>query len=157
MPEQNMRARFTEALFLLLDETFEHHHGIYLDKDTSLFQTLEGITAEEASHPVSEHCATLAAQVKHLTFYLTDLQDYFAGKAVGKVDWGEIWRTTQEVNPEEWEALRRQLRATYGRVRATLQNVDGWDGEDEIGGALAILAHTAYHLGEIRQALCVIK
>ena len=31
------------------------------------------------------------------------------------------------------------------------------DGEDEIGGAMAILGHTAYHLGEIRQALCTIK
>jgi len=26
-----------------------------------------------------------------------------------------------------------------------------------MGGALSIVIHTAYHLGEIRQALCVLK
>ena len=26
-----------------------------------------------------------------------------------------------------------------------------------IGGALSIVVHTAYHLGEIRQALCTLK
>jgi hypothetical protein len=29
--------------------------------------------------------------------------------------------------------------------------------EDSIGGALSIVIHTAYHLGEIRQALCTVK
>lgn len=29
--------------------------------------------------------------------------------------------------------------------------------EDTIGGALSILVHTAYHLGKIRQALCMLK
>ena len=29
--------------------------------------------------------------------------------------------------------------------------------EDTIGGALSIMVHTAYHLGEIRQALCTLK
>ncbi len=32
-----------------------------------------------------------------------------------------------------------------------------WGGETAIGGALAIVVHTAYHLGEIRQALCIVK
>jgi hypothetical protein len=38
-----------------------------------------------------------------------------------------------------------------------MQNLNAWEGEDDIGASLAILAHTAYHLGEIRQALCVVK
>ena len=29
--------------------------------------------------------------------------------------------------------------------------------EDTIGGALSLVVHTAYHLGEIRQALCTLK
>jgi hypothetical protein len=28
---------------------------------------------------------------------------------------------------------------------------------NDLGGALAILVHTVYHLGEIRQALCTIQ
>ena len=38
-----------------------------------------------------------------------------------------------------------------------IKNHEVWVGEDDIGVSLAILAHTANHLGEIRQALCVIK
>jgi hypothetical protein len=38
-----------------------------------------------------------------------------------------------------------------------LQSVEDWNDEHPIGGALAIAVHTAYHLGEIRQALCMVK
>lgn len=65
---------FTQALVLLLDETFDQVHGIYLDKGTSLFETLATISAEEASIPVGGKCATLAAQVKHIAFYLDVLE-----------------------------------------------------------------------------------
>ncbi|HKJ38780.1 MAG TPA: hypothetical protein VJ972_08385 [Anaerolineales bacterium] len=37
---------FLNNLFALFDETFESHHGIYLDKDTSLFQTLETVSSQ---------------------------------------------------------------------------------------------------------------
>jgi len=55
---------FTQALLFLLEETFDTVHGIYLDKGTSLFETLATISAKEASIPVGGRCATLAAQVK---------------------------------------------------------------------------------------------
>ena len=62
-----------------------------------------------------------------------------------------------EVTPDEWTGLKRQLRQTYQRVLAMLRDLDRWDDETAIGGALAIVVHTAYHLGEIRQALCTLK
>ncbi len=37
----------------MFDETFEQVQGMYLDKGTSLFETLATVTAEEASRPVS--------------------------------------------------------------------------------------------------------
>ena len=61
---------FKKALLILFDETFNKVHGIYLDKNTSLFDTLTTISADEASIPVGGKCATLAAQVKHVAFYL---------------------------------------------------------------------------------------
>jgi len=132
MSKQIALERFTQELFELLDETFEQHHGIYLDKGTSLFETLESISAQEASHPVSEKCATLAAQVKHIRFYLTVLEDAMVNKEVGKVDWQEIWRTTKDVTPEEWEALKQQLKETYQRVLTTLKSFETWEGEGDI-------------------------
>jgi hypothetical protein len=60
--------RFSKELFDILDETFDTHHGIYLDKNTSLFETLATINAAEASRPVGGKCASLAAQVAHVIF-----------------------------------------------------------------------------------------
>jgi hypothetical protein len=149
--------RFTKQLFGVLEETFETHYGIYLDKGTSLFETLNAITAAEASRPVGGKCASLAAQVAHVTFYLDVLERYLLAQDVGDVDWGEIWRTVKAVTPDEWAILVQQLRQTYQRISATLHGLPTWDNEAAIGGAIAIVAHTAYHLGEMRQALCTLK
>jgi hypothetical protein len=146
-----------QDLFDVLDEAFVTHHGIFLDEGTSLFETLETITAEEASIPVGGNCATLAAQVAHVNFYLEVLEDYILKKDRGKVDWGDIWRRVNQVSPEEWTAYQEQLKETYRRFISMLQSVEDWSDERPFGGALAIAVHTAYHLGEIRQAMCVVK
>jgi hypothetical protein len=148
---------FKELLFDLFEETFEHVQGIYLDRGTSLFETLEKISAQEASRPVSARCACIAAQVEHVRFYLRALLERFLQqKTSGKIDWPASWQR-KGVTPDEWEALKRELRETHQSVLAAVKSRDVWEGEDDIGAALAILAHTAYHLGEIRQALCVVR
>src|SRR3712207_4349168 len=108
---------FTKALDRLLDETFENVQGAYLDRGTSLFETLETISAEEASRPVSATCASIAAQVDHVRFYLEVLARYARGEVVGKVDWQASWRLTA-VTPEEWDALRGRVRDTHRDILA---------------------------------------
>jgi hypothetical protein len=148
---------FTKALFTLLDETFDNVHGYYLDKNTSLFETLASITADEASIPVGGKCATLAAQVKHIAFYLDVIEKSVRDPNYPKADWGEIWRTVNRVTPDEWKSIQDELRANYNNIKNLIESAPAWQGEAEIGGAIAIIAHTAYHLGEIRQALCSIR
>jgi hypothetical protein len=148
---------FTKALFVLLDETFDNVHGFYLDKNTSLFETLANITADEASIPVGGKCATLAAQVKHIAFYLDVVVKSVQDPNYPKVDWGEIWRTVNRVTPDEWKIIQDELRANYTSIMNLIKTAPAWQGEAEIGSAIAIIAHTAYHLGEIRQALCTIR
>jgi hypothetical protein len=66
MATQIQTDHFTQALYGLLDETFDKVQGYFLDKGASMFETLATISAEEASAPVGGKCATpLAAQVKH--------------------------------------------------------------------------------------------
>jgi len=149
--------QFTVELLSLLTETFESVQGIYLDRGTSLTETLAGITAQEASIPVGNKCATLAAQVTHVCFYLDVLYRYIKTGQNEQVDWGEVWRTAREVTSEEWSALQERVRQTYERTKETVQSYDRWDTENSLGGAMAIVAHTAYHLGEIRQATCTLK
>ena len=146
----------TENLFAILDEAFVTHHGIFLDRGTSLFETLETITAAEASIPVGGKCATLAAQVAHVNFYMEVLEAYILKKDIGKVDWGDIWRRVDKVSPQEWQAYQDQLKETYQRILSMLQSVEDWN-DESIGGVMAIAVHTAYHLGEIRQAMCTVK
>jgi hypothetical protein len=145
-------AVFPDALNALLDETFDAHHGIYLDKGTSLFETLDAISAAEASK-TSGNAATIAAHVVHVTFYLEVLERYIEVGPSGPVDWREIWRDVHAVTPGEWDDIRRKLRTVAGRVRTALAQRTEWDDERAVGGALAMVAHTAYHLGSIRHAI----
>jgi hypothetical protein len=157
MSAQIQTEHFTSAIFTLLDETFDNVRGIYLDKGTSLFETLAAISAEEASVPVGGKCATLAAQVKHVTFYLDVLERYVRTGANERVDWGQIWRETSAVTAEEWHTIKLQLRESYDRIKQLISDTAEWPSEDHIAGVIAIVVHTAYHLGEIRQALCTVK
>jgi len=148
---------FANNLFLLMEETFEaKHHGIFLDKGTSLFETLETVAAEEASILVGGKCASLAAQVAHVTFYIESFERYALQGDNSPRDWGLIWRTVEKVTAEEWEAYKRKLKEAYLRMDKLFHDNTTWD-EDTMGGALSIVVHTAYHLGEIRQALCTLK
>lgn len=147
---------FTNALLTVLDETFDHVHGYYLDAGTSLFETLAGITAAEASLPAGGGCATLAAKVKHTAFNLDMVDKTVRDPSYPPVDWGEIWRTVSRVTPEEWDAMRAELRANYDRILVLVREVPAW-GEAEMAGAIGMVAHIAYHLGEIRQALCTLR
>ncbi len=147
---------YLNNLFTFLDETFENHHGIFLDKNTSLFPTLELITAEEASIPVGGKCASLAAQVAHVIFYLEVLERYVKYNDTTPADWGEVWRTVEKVTPDEWDEYKRKLKDAYHRIKQMLHDNEVWN-DDSVGGSMAIVVHTAYHLGEIRQAMCTLK
>ena len=156
MTETVSQETFTTDLFDILEETFETHHGVFLDKGTSLLTTLDQISADEASIPVGGRCATIAAQVEHVILYLEVLGGHMAGQEIGKVDWGEIWGRVGPVTAAEWDDLRARLKAAYGQLTTMLQGIEDWEQNDAIGASIAILVHTAYHLGEIRQALCVV-
>jgi len=146
-----------KPLLNCLDETFSRVHGIFLDKGTTLFETIDSMTFAEASEKISPNSATIAAQIEHLRFYLDVLDDYIHNQEIKKVNWREIWDTVGALTEEEWEQVKSRLRASHSKVMTTINSFEKWDGEYDIGGALAILTHTAYHLGGIRVALGAIR
>ena len=157
MPNKIDSDLFKKALYLLLEETFDNVQGIYLDKGTSFFETLATISAEEASIPVGDKCATQAAQVKHTAFYLDVLEQNVRTQKFEPVDWGQIWREVTAVSPQEWQAIQDELRQSCNRTKQLIADQAEWQNEREVGGAIGMIVHTAYHLGEIRQALCTLK
>ena len=123
MTQQPSLERFKGELLKTLEETFERHHGIFLDKGTSLFETLDGIDAAQASRSIIETGATIAAHVEHTRFYLDVLETAMrAEKSSEPVDWGEIWARVRVVSPAEWERQKRDLRESYRRTIGTIEN-----------------------------------
>ena len=157
MDNSNFASRLNELLLPALDETFEKVQGIYLDKGTSFLETLEIVSPAEASKAASPRNATIAAQVEHVCFYIETLEQVMDGKDIGKVNWKEIWQRRKGVTPEEWDAMRVRLRSAYGRVLEKMRTFDGSESDDVLFVPLAIVIHTAYHLGGLRQALAVLK
>ena len=143
---------FTGNLFLLLKETFEgpppKTSSAYLDQGGGLFQTVERVSAVDASRPPRQGAPTIAAHCAHMKFYLDVLRRYMQGP-IEPADWEQSW-LVQTVNPEEWESLKRELREAYATTSEALRSVESW-GERPIGSAMGIVAHTAYHLGAVRQ------
>ena len=114
------------------------------------------IPSSPSARSSRKRCASIAAQVEHTRFYLDLAARAGRGEETGPVDWQATWRLTS-VTDAEWEALKGRLREAQQAVLAVARNPETWTNEDTIGGGLAVLAHTAYHLGEIRQALCTLK
>ena len=157
MAEQIALERFKQEVFDLLEEAFDEHHGRFLDKGTSLSETLNSISAAQASQRAGKNCATIAAHVEHVRFYLDVLVEIMKTEKIVRVDWRNIWETVSEVTPEEWEAQKQRLRESYERVLDTIRNYDRWQNDYGLAGSLSVVAHTAYHLGAIRQAWCAIR
>ena len=156
MPKQIDISEVVTGFRFLLTETFESVQGAYLDKGTSLFETLAEISAAGASQPMG-NCATIAAHVAHTTYYLEVLEDRMFGRDLSGVNWDKIWDEVSGVDQAEWERMIAELRATYERISGHLDSAEEWEGITELSSMLGMIAHSAYHLGEIRQMMCHLK
>lgn len=149
---------FTGSLFFILKETFEgpppKTSSAFLDQGCGLFQTVEKLTAEDASRAAGSGTKTIAAHCAHMKFYLDALHGYVQGSSE-RADWKQSW-LIQTVGPEEWESLKRELREAYAVVSEALRSVEDW-GKRPVGGAMAVVAHTAYHLGAVRQLMRMLE
>ena len=149
---------FTNNLFVLLKETFEgppaEGGSAFLDKGGGLFQTLDGISSEAASTAPFAGAPTIAAHCGHVRYYVRVLHNLMTGREQ-QVDWAASWQV-REVDPDGWEALKGELRQEYAALRSTLESTEAW-GDEEVGDSLAIVVHTAYHLGAMRQALRAVE
>ena len=74
------------------------------------------------------------------------------GVRFGTVD--EVLSLT--VNDQEWDALRSAVKTTYQNSLRCLADLSEWD-ERKAGMAVGLIAHTAYHLGSIRQLAKSVK
>jgi hypothetical protein len=145
---------FTGNLLKLMAETFEgppgQAGGAYLDGGAGLFQTIGLLTARAASEPPRSNAPTVVAHCAHLRYYVQVLHEFILG-GEPSLAWQRSWEF-QAADEAQWNALRSDLRASYEALMATLNSLASWN-DDSIGDGMAILVHTAYHLGAIRQVV----
>ena len=144
---------FLEAITILLNEAFECGRGYFLDPHASIFETLATVTAAQASVPVGVTGATVAAQIKHIAFDFNYVAQCLCDPTTAPADWGDVWRTVGRVSPDEWQAIQDELRTNYNQIIALLTPTATWSTPHNLSLAIALVAHAAYHLGEVRQAL----
>ncbi|HEY8226808.1 MAG TPA: hypothetical protein VIG25_16120 [Pyrinomonadaceae bacterium] len=153
-----VQTQITKEFSQLLKETFEGPEptgpSAFLEKGTGLFQTLDDIPAEIASAQARAEGSTIAAHSEHIRFYIDVHHNLLLG-ARDKINWDDSWRI-KAVKAAQWDTLRQDLRRAYAIIKEQLRRANSW-GEDEISVALAIIAHTAYHLGAIRQILLTVQ
>jgi hypothetical protein len=156
MSKQTNTDLLLSTIKLLCDETFDQVHGAYLDRGTSLFETINALDAGQASTPAVEGGTTIAGHVEHVRFYLEVIERDMEGTPQENVNWRDSWRV-QVVTDTEWNALRTSLRSQLELITGRIESYDDWNSEGRLGGTMAILLHTAYHLGAIRQLLINVK
>jgi len=146
------RDDFLKDVLVVLRETFEGspegQGSAYLDQGIGIFPTLEKLSAEDVSREIGE--TTIAAHTEHAKFYLDRIVEFINGRTE-KVNWEQSW-LIETVNETEWNALRDSVRKSYENVLRCFAEIETWN-QDNIGDAVAIIAHTAYHLGAIRQMI----
>lgn len=117
---------------------------------TGVFATIGTLTAAQASTPGGPSRTTIAGHIHHVCSSVALSSQGLRGEPASR-DRSMSW-TVSTVDEGEWAALRARLRDEYQRLVVAVETRTQWD-EDSLGVAVGAIAHTAYHLGAIRQRL----
>lgn len=146
----------TTAMMVVLRETFERVEGMYLDRGTSMFETLATVSAAEASQPTAPGQSNIAAQVNHTIYYILTISEFLQGREPEGVDWDASW-LVGDVDDAAWAALVADLGKTYDELLMLMADPSAWQDDEPLDGGIALVAHCAYHLGEIRRSLPLVQ
>jgi hypothetical protein len=119
--------------------------------DAGLLPSLDALTPAAASAAQTAAGASIAAHVDHLRYGLSLMNRWGRGEPDpwSTADWTASWHRGV-VNDREWAALRQALGTEARTWLRTLGSARDYS-ELELNGAIASIAHLAYHFGAIRQ------
>lgn len=153
-------AIFRRALSTILAEILDGapaNAGYLLNPgDPGLLKQLASITATQASLRPMPGKTTIAAHVDHVHYGLSLLNRWAAGEEnpFATADWEASWKRGQ-VDQAAWDSLRNKLAHEAAAWQKHAAARTEWD-DISAAGALGSAAHTAYHLGAIRQILAAV-
>lgn len=120
-----------------------------------IIRTIEQLSAEEASFPITEGGSTVAAHTEHVRWSL-QLALAFLKNEKPVPNWNESWRI-KNVDENQWKKLQKDLKDVYTAIRASVEKRDDWSDPRMEKGTLAMLPHMSYHLGAIRQMVRIVS
>jgi hypothetical protein len=153
-------ATFQQALSKLLVEIFNGPPGeeayILNPGDPGLLKQLESIDASDASTRSMPGKTTIASHVDHVCYGLSLLNRWAAGETNpwADADWNVSWKNVS-VTDDQWQILRDRIRRESETWQHAVRMRTEWD-DTTAAGALASVAHTAYHFGAVRQILAAL-
>ena len=117
--------------------------------DRGLLASLASLSAAQAS--ARGNGRSSASHVQHLTYGLHLLNRWAGGdpNAFADATFAESW-SHQWVNDAEWTGLREAFECETREWRTRLETPPAWDATI-LSGFVSSVAHTAYHMGAIRQ------
>lgn len=118
--------------------------------DAGLLRSLDKLSAAEASRGL-DGGATIAAHAEHVWYGLSLMNRWAreGGDPFSDARWDAAWKTG-EVTDAQWSEIRFGLREEahrWNQALGTLRDLT----DVALCGAIGSVAHTAYHLGAIRQ------
>jgi hypothetical protein len=118
--------------------------------DRGLIASLAAVPAAQASARPGGR-PSIAGHVQHLRFGLALLNKWAGGdpNAFAEASFAESW-SHQQVSDDEWRALRQAFEGEARQWQARLDAPREWDAMT-LSGFVSSVAHTAYHMGAIRQ------
>ena len=153
-------AVFQRALVNMLREIFDGPPGneafVLNPGDPGLLRQLESLDGRAASARPMAGKTTIAAHADHVCYGLAMMNRWAGGEANpwAGADWNASWQRTT-VSDEQWRTLCAELRNQADTWRKHVVGRTQWD-DLAASGALSSAAHTAYHLGAIRQILAAL-
>ncbi len=150
--------QYTDGLSAVLRECFEtvSSPSMFLDPGDAFFETLATVSAEEASQPAANGISNIAAEVNHTAFYINVTLQFLRGEQPGEVDWDGSWQVGA-VDEAQWTRLQDTLQMAYDALQTAVAQTTNWAHPQAIAGGIGMVAHCAYHLGEVRRTLGVIR
>ncbi|WP_342539924.1 hypothetical protein MHI39_18770 [Heyndrickxia sp. FSL K6-6286] len=122
------------------------------EPNSGIFGVIEGMSCDQAS--ISVQGTTLAAHTDHIRYHMWGTNEIIKNGKQPKMDWEKSWEI-HSVDEQQWNRIQVELRNEYVTL---LESIDAIEWNELLANeVLSSLAHSAYHLGAIRQMLKVVK
>ena len=123
---------------------------VSVEPASGVLGTLAKLTAAQASASPGAGRKSAAAHAAHLRFALELATKRMRGEDP-PADWDASWEPGV-VDDAGWRKLQDEIRAASAALRRSIEDGEAWDAMT-FKGIISTVAHTAYHLGAIRQLL----